>query len=409
MTNLPDYAIYSVTQITRHIKDQLEADPLLQDLWIKGEISNWKRSTAGHCYFTLKDAQAAMRAVIWRTAADRLTFAPQDGQSVLAHGHVSLYEPQGQYQLYVDLLQPIGLGELYLQFQALKERLAAEGLFDAARKRPLPLFPTAIGIVTSPTGAALRDIRNVLSRRWPLARVLLVPTLVQGEEAPSQIVAALHALYRRDDVDLIIVARGGGSIEDLWAFNDERVARTIAESPVPVISGIGHEIDFTIADFVADQRAPTPSAAAEIAVPDQADVRGQLAALRAALEQSAVRHTSAARRALDMQRQSLARLSPLSRVERDRQRVDDMARRADQAWLHRLALNRERLSGLRQQLCGMNPIATLERGYAIVRCQDGQVVRQVAQVLPGDPIQVRVSDGAFTARVDGQGEVTCKR
>jgi exodeoxyribonuclease VII large subunit len=394
-----DPSFYTVTQITRYIKERFETDLRLQDLWVEGEISNWKRSSAGHCYLTLKDAGAAIRAVIWRSIAERLPFAPRDGQAVLAHGHVSVYEPQGQYQLYVDMVQPVGLGALYLQFQALKERLASEGLFDEARKRPLPTFPATIGVVTSPTGAALRDVRNVLSRRWPLVRVLLAPTLVQGDDAPPQIVAALRALYRRDDVDLIIVTRGGGSIEDLWAFNDERVARTIAESPVPVISGVGHEVDFTIADFVADRRAPTPSAAAEVAVPDQVDVRGQLVALCAALEQDVWQRVDDARRQLDLQRGTLARLSPRARLEQDRQRVDDLMRRVDQAWQHRLVLRREQLSGLKQRLRGLNPFATLERGYAIVRRRDGQVVRRVAQAPPGEWIEVRVSDGAFTARV----------
>jgi len=394
-----DPSFYTVTQITRYIKERFETDLRLQDLWVEGEISNWKRSSAGHCYLTLKDAGAAIRAVIWRSIAERLPFAPRDGQAVLAHGHVSVYEPQGQYQLYVDMVQPVGLGALYLQFQALKERLASEGLFDEARKRPLPTFPATIGVVTSPTGAALRDVRNVLSRRWPLVRVLLAPTLVQGDDAPPQIVAALRALYRRDDVDLIIVTRGGGSIEDLWAFNDERVARAIAESPVPVISGVGHEVDFTIADFVADRRAPTPSAAAEVAVPDQVDVRGQLVALRAALEQNVWQRVDDARRQLDLQRGALARLSPRAGLEQDRQRVDDLMRRVDQAWQHRLVLRREQLSGLKQRLRGLNPFATLERGYAIVRRQDGQVVRRVAQAPPGESIEVRVSDGAFTARV----------
>jgi exodeoxyribonuclease VII large subunit len=394
-----DPSFYTVTQITRYIKERFETDLRLQDLWVEGEISNWKRSSAGHCYLTLKDAGAAIRAVIWRSIAERLPFAPRDGQAVLAHGHVSVYEPQGQYQLYVDMVQPVGLGALYLQFQALKERLASEGLFDEARKRPLPAFPATIGVVTSPTGAALRDVRNVLSRRWPLVRVLLAPTLVQGDDAPPQIVAALRALYRRDDVDLILVTRGGGSIEDLWAFNDERVARTIAESPVPVISGVGHEVDFTIADFVADRRAPTPSAAAEVAVPDQVDVRGQLVALRAALEQNVRQRVDDARRQLDLQRGTLARLFPRARLEQDRQRVDDLMRRVDQARQHRLILKREQLSGLKQRLRGLNPFATLERGYAIVRRQDGQVVRRVAQAPPGESIEVRVSDGAFAARV----------
>jgi exodeoxyribonuclease VII large subunit len=349
---------------------------------------------------TLKDVYASIRSVIWRTTAARLPFAPQDGQAVLAHGHVSVYEPQGQYQFYVDALHPIGHGALYLQFEELKRRLDAEGLFDPERKRPLPLFPASIGIVTSPTGAALHDIRNVLSRRWPSARVLLSPTLVQGGDAAPQIVAALQALYsRRDEVDLIIVARGGGAIEDLWAFNDERVARTIAESPVPVISGVGHEVDFTIADFVADLRAPTPSAAAEMAVPEQEKVLEQLEALSTRSGDVVHRRIRDVRHELDGWRQSLARLSPRLRIERDRQRIDDLSHRVDHAGQSSLILLRERLSGLARRLDGLSPRATLARGYAVVRGQDGQVVRRAAQVAAGELITVRVSDGDFTARV----------
>ena len=391
---------YSVSQITRHIKETLEIDPLLQDVWVEGEISNWSRSSAGHCYLTLKDTQATIRAVIWRTIAARLRFLPKDGQSVLAHGHVSVYEPQGQYQFYVDLLSPAGRGALYAQFEQLKERLADEGFFDAERKRSLPPFPACIGIVTSPRGAALRDILNVLRRRWPMVRVLLAPTLVQGNEAPAQIVAALHALYRRDGVDVIIVARGGGSIEDLWAFNDECVARAIAESPVPVISGVGHEVDSTIADFVADKRAPTPSAAAEIAVPDQAEVRERLAVLPTALEEALRRRIHDGRRGLEVQLRALTRLSPRFRIDRDRQDVDGLLHRTEQSCQHRLALLRERVSGLEHRLRGLDPYAILQRGYAVVRRRDGHVIRRVAQAIAGEPITVRVSDGDFMARVE---------
>lgn len=393
---------YSVTQITQHIKGALEADSLLQDVWIEGEISNWSRSRAGHCYFTLKDAQAAIRAVIWRTTASQLSFLPQDGQAVLAHGRVSVYEPQGQYQFYADVLSPTGRGALYLQLEELKERLAEEGLFDRERKRPLPPCPSCIGIVTSPTGAVIRDISNVLSRRWPLVRVILAPTLVQGSDAPAQIVAALDTLYRRHDVDLIIIGRGGGSIEDLWAFNDEQVARTIFRAPVPVICGVGHEVDYTIADLVADVRAPTPSAAAELAVPDQVEVRAQLAALSAALEGAVGQRISDARRELDACLGALPRVSPRIHVDRGRQAVDDLMRRADVAWQHRFTLLCERVGGLEQRLQGLDPHAILERGYAVVRRQDGQVIRQVGQVTAGEPITVRVSDGDFGARVESR-------
>ena len=391
--------IYTVAQITQLIKDKLEGEPLFQDLWIEGEISNWKRSSAGHCYFTIKDDQAAIQAVMWRTGAARLSFVPQDGQAVVARGHVSVYEPRGQYQLYVNTLHPTGLGSLYLEFERLKERLAAEGLFDAERKRSLPSFPACVGIVTSATGAALRDILNVLSRRWPLVKVIVSPTLVQGERAAAQIVAALHALYARSDVDLIIVARGGGSIEDLWPFNDEQVAQAIVSSPVPVVSGVGHEVDFTIADFVADVRAPTPSAAAEVSVPDQVEVRGQLSALSSALSEWVGRTIQEARHEFEVQQGALARACPRDRIERDRQRVDEWLHRLEQVWQHRLTLSRERLSGMASRLEGLDPYAVLERGYAIVRTQDGEVIRKVSQVAAGELISVHVSDGGFTACV----------
>jgi exodeoxyribonuclease VII large subunit len=395
---------YSVAEITAYLKNVLERDPALQDLWLEGEISNWVRSRAGHCYLTIKDSGAAIRAVIWRSVADRLSFAPEDGQAVLAHGHISVYEPQGQYQFYVDTLQPTGRGALYAQFEVLKARLSAEGLFDDGRKRSVPPFPTGIGVVTSPVGAAWRDILNVLGRRWPVANLVLSPTLVQGAGAPSQIVTALEALYRRDDIDLIIVARGGGSIEDLWAFNDEQVARTIAGSPVPVVCGVGHEIDFTIADFVADLRAPTPSAAAEMSVPDQVELREQTAALSAALSDAALRCMRNLRQRFDALGGSLVRLSPLLRVERDRQRVDDLQLRLERSCRHRQALLGERLSGLAMRLRGLDPQATLARGYAIVYGRNGDVVRSTAQVDKGDLVSVRVTDGRFSARVEeGQG------
>jgi exodeoxyribonuclease VII large subunit len=397
---------FSVSEVTRHIKDKLETDERLRDLWVDGEISNWVRSRAGHCYFTLKDAQAAIRGVMWRSVVGQLSFAPQNGQAVRAHGYVSVYEPQGQYQLYVDALHSAGLGTLYLEYEALKAQLAAEGLFDAERKRSLPAMPECIGIVTSPTGAALRDILNVLRRRWPLLQVLVSPTLVQGERAPAQIVTALKALYERTDVaatprvEVILVARGGGSIEDLWAFNDERVARAIAESPVPVVSGIGHEIDFTIADFCADVRAPTPSAAAEVAVPDQSEVSQRLSLLEARNEDLWLERLSAWRSLLGELQRSLSRLSPRGRLDRSRQLVDEMGRRADRAWRLRATVLRERVTGLENRLEALNPLSVLDRGYAVVQRPDGSIVRSVSQTQIGERIDVRVSDGRLGTHVE---------
>jgi exodeoxyribonuclease VII large subunit len=393
--------IYRVSQITAYIKELFDSDYALQDLWLEGEVSNYSRAASGHVYFTLKDEQAQIRCVMWRSQAERQAYLPQNGEAVLAHGRISVYEAGGRYQLYVDDIQPAGAGLLYLQFEALKERLAAEGLFDAERKRPLPLFPRRLGVVTSPAAAALRDIVNVLRRRYPLVEVVLSPTLVQGDEAPSQIVAAIEALNEHTDVDAIIVARGGGSLEDLWAFNDERVARAIYASQVPVVTGVGHETDFTIADFVADVRAPTPSAAAELVVPDRQELRGAVEGWRGRLVQLMRGGIEEGRRALQYREQVLHRFSPQAHIDNYRQRIDDLIRSALAGLKHRLALGRERLRTLDSQLQTLSPLATLERGYAIARhLGTGKVVRSVAQVVAGDRLEVRVSDGQFESTVD---------
>ncbi len=266
----------TVTDLTRYIREMFEMDYRLQDVWVQGEISNFSRPSSGHVYFSLKDSGAALKCVMWRTAVTAAVKRLREGDAIVAHGKLGVYEPQGTYQLYVDAIQTAGVGDLYQQFERLKAQLQAEGLFESDRKRPLPGIVRTIGIVTSPTGAALQDMLNIIGRRWPLLRIVLSPTPVQGSDAPPKIIAALKRLYQRDDLDAIIIGRGGGSIEDLWCFNDENVARTIAQSPIPIVSGVGHEVDFTIADFVADVRAPTPSAAAELITPDQTEVRSML-------------------------------------------------------------------------------------------------------------------------------------
>ncbi len=394
--------VYSVGAVTAYIKGRLEADLTLQNLWLEGEISNWKPAPSGHVYFTLKDSEASIRCILWRSTVQRLAYLPAgDGEAVLAHGRVSIYEPQGQYQFYVDGLEPVGLGALHAQFEQLKSRLAEEGLFDPARKRPLPLFPRRIGLVTSPIGAALRDILNVLRRRYPLVEVILSPTQVQGDEAPPQIVSALQAVSRVEGVDVIILARGGGSLEDLWAFNDERVARAVAASPLPVICGVGHETDFTIADFAADLRAPTPSAAAELATPDRVELARRAAHYTARLAAAIEETVAAQRRQLAGETRALRRLSPQSWIDRRRQRVDEFSRTAQATVAHRLSLARARLDGQGQRLAALNPAATLARGYAIVRrADDGRVVVSVGQVAPGDRLSVQVSDGQFDSAVE---------
>ena len=395
--------IFTVSAVTAYIRQKLEVDFTLQDLWLEGEISNWKRAASGHIYFTLKDSGASLRCVIWRSQAERLIYTPQqEGEAVLAHGRISVYEAGGNYQFYVDDLEPLGQGALYAEFERIKARLAAEGLFEAELKKPLPDFPRAIGLVTSPTGAALRDILNVLRRRFPLVQVILAPTQVQGEAAPAQIIAALQAVARRP-VDVIILARGGGSLEDLWAFNDEGVARAIAACPIPVVSGVGHEVDFTIADFVADLRAPTPSAAAELVTPDRVELNRLLSAHQVALVDGARAILTNARAELQHKRWVLERLSPQTTLNNNRQRIDTLINRAGQSLQHCLSLRRAEVNALAARLATLNPEATLARGYAIVR-KGRAVVSRTGQVRPGDDLLIQVSDGEFGAMVSHDKE-----
>lgn len=393
--------VYTVSQVTQYIKNLFEVDPMLQDLWVEGEVSNCVQSTAGHIYFTLKDAHAQLRCVLWRSTVASLDHLPANGDAVMVHGRASVYEVHGHYQLYVDWIQPVGAGELFLRLQALRDKLQQEGLFSTERKRPLPSFPRKLGVVTSPVGAAVRDILHILQRRYPLAKVILAPTLVQGDEAPPQIVAAIQALNAHTDVDAIIVARGGGSIEELWAFNDERVARAIFASRVPVISGVGHETDYTIADSVADARAPTPSAAAQVAVPDQEVLRELILRHRGALHQQMKQRLGEEHRKTEHTWMLLRRLSPRALVDRWRQTLDERRQRMVTVQRHHLALLREHLAGMRLRLQALSPQSTLNRGYAVVSRRDTDaVVRHTAQVSSGDGIDVRVSDGHFTGIVD---------
>lgn len=390
---------WSVSEITRYLKDLLEADHNLADLWVQGEISNLSRPRSGHLYFTIKDRDAALRVVMWRSQVARLQYQPQDGDAVEIHGHISIYEVGGQYQLYADQIRPIGEGALYQIFLQLKAKLEAEGLFDEARKRPLPPRPQRVGIVTSPTGAALRDMLNTLRRRYPLVEVILAPTAVQGGDAPPQIVAAIQNLNRLEDVDIILIARGGGSIEDLWAFNDEGVARAIYDSNIPVISGVGHQTDFTIADFVADLRAATPTAAAELAVPDKKDLLVALDEMRRRLATFVLETTRDYRWELSEVRNRLERRSPESRIQRDLQRIDELNARAAVALRSFLRLEKSQVLSLEHRLAALNPDQVLARGYAVISMPDGRIVRRVSQVIAGDQVDARVSDGTFSAQV----------
>ena len=399
---MPPTSIYTISQVTGYIKSLFMEDLLLGDLWLLGEVSNFTQAVSGHCYFTLKDAKSSIKSVIWRTAAANMAL-PRNGEQVIAHGYVSVYEQAGAYQFYVNHLEPAGVGQLWQAFERLKARLEAEGLFDAERKRPIPPLPTRLGIVTSATAAALRDILRTLTHRYPLVDVITAPTLVQGDAAPPGIVAAIAALNRwsaeQEPLDAIIIARGGGSIEELWAFNDERVARAIAASAVPVISGVGHETDFTITDFVADVRAPTPTGAAAVAVPDR---RALQEIVRGSVMGASVRmrdRLSAQRTALETTANRLARVSPAVQLAAERQRIDELNRRAELAMTNRLAHARERLAGQKLRLGALDPTGVLARGYAIVIDAERHIVSSANQVTAGDPIHVRVTDGEFDAMV----------
>ena len=392
--------IWTVSDLNRYIRNALETDYRLKELVVVGEISNLSRPASGHVYFTLKDSSAALRCVMWKGQAAKLIYRPREGDRVEAHGAIGVYEAGGQYQLYADWLQIAGEGDLFRQFTALKAKLEAEGLFDLARKRPLPLRPKRLALVTSPTGAALRDMLNIIRRRWPALDVILCPTPVQGSDAPPRIIEALAAANSLHP-DVIIVARGGGSIEDLWAFNDEQLTRAIAASAAPVISGVGHETDFTLADFAADVRAPTPSAAAELATPDRAELAADLRELRERLAAATLNAVREHKWALAEKIAVLRGLSPRAALANSRQRLDDMTLRALSALGHRLALDRQRVEGLSLRLVSLNPLAILQRGFAIVtRAGSAEVIRAPAQVKAGEQLDVRVSEGRFEVIVE---------
>jgi exodeoxyribonuclease VII large subunit len=395
-----DDSIWSVTELNAYVKELIDLDYRLSDLQVLGEVSNYTHAKSGHLYFTLKDDQSQIRCVMWRSFAERSIVALADGDAVLAHGRVSVYEAHGQYQLYVEYLEPAGRGDLTAAFERLKESLAAEGLFDAVFKKPIPSFPTKIGIVTSSEAAALRDIQNVLRRRWPLLSILVAPALVQGGEAPTQIIQSLQWLDGRNDIDTIIVARGGGSIEDLWAFNDEGVARAIFHADHPIIVGVGHETDFTIADFVADLRAPTPSAAAELAVPDRADMLEHIRRQQLDLVQNATNFVNYHQTYLKGLLRSLNNLSPQATLDSNRQRVDWLVFRLDLSVSRYLETLDARLKVAVTALEAVSPVSTLARGYAIVRKARGPIVRSVSEVESGDSLQIHVADGDFEANVD---------
>ena len=389
-------AVYSVSQITGYLRQLLEYDILLQDLWVSGEVTNLARPGSGHSYFTLREAGNSLRCVMFRTAtgAERLG----DGAAVIAHGRVSIYEVRGDLQLVVDIVQPEGVGELQLRLEQLKLKLEKAGLFEPSRKRDLPRFPKRVGVVTSPTGAVWQDIQTVVARRYPLVELVLAPTPVQGDAAAAGIVEAIEALNGAAEIDVVILARGGGSLEDLWPFNEEAVAHAIFSSRVPVVSAVGHETDVTIADMVADRRAPTPSAAAEMAVPDRSELATNVLVAERALDAGVSGRIA-------MQGEQLSQLQLLldrgvPDLDTLRQRIDDRLRTASTHLKHSLQVTSERFEGLDLRLASLSPTATLRRGYATVqRSDDGTVVSDAAQIDPRDSVDVTVDRGSFDAEV----------
>ncbi len=395
--------VLTVSQLNAHIKQLLDGDPLLGSVAVRGELSNHKIYPSGHHYFTLKDAECSIRCVMFKGNASRLRFRPESGMGVTAVGSVSVYPRDGAYQLYCNALIPTGVGDLQMAYEQLKEQLRKEGLFDPAHKKPIPQMPKRIAVITSSAGAAVRDIIRVLGKRWPMSEMVLLPVRVQGVEAPAEIVGAIRYANRWKVGDLIITGRGGGSMEDLWAFNDERVARAIYESELPVISAVGHEPDVTISDFVADLRAATPSNAAELAVPDQNDVRDMLHATEIRLSQAMQRQTRERRARLQDLAGRKVLSSPTAYLDLKRMELDHITARltgAEERWL---SSRRHRFAGMAAALDAMSPLKVLARGYTMASKPDGKLVRSVHDANPGDALQLRLSDGTLPCIVQ-EGE-----
>ena len=390
----------TVTELNEYLRMQMEGDPVLSNLFVRGELSNCKAYASGHFYFTVKDSESQLSGVMFRSYASKLGFVPKDGMKVILHGRISVYPARGQYQIYADDMVPDGAGSLALQFEQLKRKLEGEGLFDQARKQPIPKIPKRIGVITSPSGAAIHDIMNILGRRFPCAEVILFPSLVQGEGAAEQMMVGLSFFQMSEPVDVIILGRGGGSAEDLWAFNDEMLARAVAACSIPVISAVGHESDFTICDFVADLRAPTPSAAAELAVPDRKE-------LLYALENRMQRLHRAVGERVTRQKKSLQLLTsgilakPMRMLDFSKMRVADYDRRLGQAGAQAVRQRRSDYAGMCSRLASLNPLAVLSRGYATVRVGE-KTVTGVSQIAPEDRLSIRFSDGEIIAVAEEQ-------
>ncbi len=401
--------VLTITQINEYIRSMMDHDGLLVNVAVKGEISNYKMYPSGHHYFTLKDEGGALKCVLFKGNALRLRFRPENGMQVIAMGKISVYPRDGAYQLYCSGLVLDGVGDLYAAFEQLKTKLAAQGLFDPAHKKPLPKLPGTIGIITSSAGAAVHDMLRILRKRYPLTKVVLLPVRVQGAEAPAEIAAAIQYVNHYQLADLLIVGRGGGSIEDLWAFNDEMVAYAIYQSNIPVISAVGHEPDVTISDFVADLRAATPSNAAELAVPDQDALRQSLDGMSAAMATAMSRQIKAARQHLDVLSASPALKSPEGYLEQRRKSLELLENRLYTAQNQQINCKKQRYIALAAKLDVMSPLKVLSRGYAMVQTEDKNIIRSVGHVAVGDSIEVTLADGAFSATVQDVKEKDYER
>ena len=398
---MSDGVVLSVSQLNRYVKSIIEQDRNLQTVFVQGEISNFTNHyKTGHFYMTIKDEFSSIKAVMFKTANMRLRFMPENAMSVIIKGRVSVFERDGQYQLYIDDMQPDGIGALSFAFEQLKERLAKEGLFDSEKKKPIPVYPQRVGVVTSPTGAAIRDIINVISRRFPMTELVLCPVAVQGDYAAPQIKAAIEEFNRQKAADVLIVGRGGGSIEELWAFNEEIVARAVAASEIPVISAVGHETDFTICDFAADLRAPTPSAAAELAVPDMFQQKEMLSNVKRRIDSAMFDKIGVERAKLEIKKSVLHRMSPQNYIDNLRVRCDRASMAMENAVKQNVTVKSKEFFALCAKLDVMSPLKILARGYSVAT-KEGRIITDVSAVEKGDMINVRVSNGEIECEVKG--------
>ncbi len=385
----------TVSELTGYIKQLVDNDRLLSHVWVVGEISNYKAHSSGHMYFSLKDQGAIIKTVMFKTQNSRLRFRPEEGMRVIIRGYVSVYPLGGAYQLYADDMQPDGTGALYLAFEQLKSKLEAQGFFDAARKRPIPRLPKAIGVITSPTGAVIRDITQILTRRFPNARVILYGTAVQGAEASLQLIKGIQCFNRLKNVDVVILARGGGSLEDLWPFNDEGLARAILESGIPIISAVGHETDYSISDFVADLRAPTPSAAAEMVMPEKEALKQELKKMERRLSVSLMRQLNKERERLLRLKNSRSLQRPQEQINQRRQRLDMLEQLLIQRSHTRVERYRAALSLAAGRLNALSPLTVLSRGYSVVHNLRGDIIKSCKGLEPGDPLFITAKEGRF--------------